>query len=48
VTTLEVSSAKNAVAQAARDLEAQTVTQALSVYRLENAVGTPIIKGASQ
>jgi outer membrane protein TolC len=48
VTTLEVTSAKNAVSQAARDLEAQTITQSVSVYRLENAVGTPIIKGDNQ
>ncbi len=40
LTALDVTQAELTVKQAERDLEAQTVSQLLAVYRLENAVGT--------
>jgi outer membrane protein TolC len=48
VTALEVSTAENNVFAAQRDLEAQTATQVLSIYKLENAVGAlEILKGVN-
>jgi outer membrane protein len=48
ITALEVTSAQNTVFQAGRDLEAQTATQQLSVYKLENAIGTlEILQGGN-
>jgi outer membrane protein len=48
ITALEVTSAQNTVFQAQRDLETQTATQQLSVYKLENAIGAlEILQGGN-